>query len=55
MRAKTEIQVYREKFHTHIYLDYAKLEFLSCIKKIKNKNFYSLKLGQNLATKLVVG
>ena len=26
-----EIQVFRKKFHTHIHLDYVRVEFLSCI------------------------
>ena len=30
------IQVFRREFHTHIHLDYAKVKFLSFIKKKKN-------------------
>ena len=29
------IQVFRREFHTHIHLDYAKVKFLSFIKKKK--------------------
>ena len=40
--ARAEIQVSRREIHTHIHLDYAKVEILSCIKKIKkNDKFYS--------------
>ena len=30
---KVGVQVFKRKFHTHLHLDYAKLEFLSCKKK----------------------
>ena len=32
--AKAEVQIFRRKFHTHIHLDYVRIEFLSCIKII---------------------
>ena len=32
---KTGVQVFRKELHTHIYVNYAKVEFLSCIKKKK--------------------
>ena len=35
--ARAGVQVSRSEFHTHIHLDYAKTEILSCIKK-KKKN-----------------
>ena len=31
---RTEVQVSRREFHTYIYLDKVKIEFLSCIKKM---------------------
>ena len=31
--ARVGIQVSKRELHTHIHLDYAKIEFLSCIKK----------------------
>ena len=31
-RAMAGVQVFRRKFHTHIHLNYSKIEFLSCIK-----------------------
>ena len=34
---RAEVQVSRREFHTHIYLDYSRVEFLSCIKKKKKK------------------
>ena len=38
----------KKEFYTHIYLDYAKVEFLYCIKKIiiiiKNGSLYSEQL-----------
>ena len=30
-RVRGEIQVSKKKFHTHIYLDYDRVEFLFCI------------------------
>ena len=36
------IQVFRSEFHTHIHLDYAKVKFLSFIKK-KKKIYLVLK------------
>ena len=30
---KIEVQVSRRELHTHIHLDYDRIEFLSCIKK----------------------
>ena len=35
MRIRVGIQVSRKEFHTHIHLDYDRIEFLSCIKKKK--------------------
>ena len=35
---RTEVQVSRREFHTHIHLDYVRVEFLSCIKKKKKKH-----------------
>ena len=32
---RVRVQVSRRDRHTHIHLDYARVEFLSCIKKIK--------------------
>ena len=32
-----KIQVFKKEFHTHIYLDYARAEFLSIKKKKKKK------------------
>ena len=32
---RTEVQVFMRKLHTHIHLDYVKVEILSCIKKKK--------------------
>ena len=32
-----KIQVSRREFHTHIHLDYTRIKFQSCIKKIKIK------------------
>ena len=32
---RVRVQVFRREIHTHIHLDYAKIEILSCIKKIK--------------------
>ena len=29
-----KIQVFRKEFHTYIRLDYVRIEFLSCIKKM---------------------
>ena len=31
------IQVFKREFHTHIHLNYVKVEFLSCKKKKKKK------------------
>ena len=36
--AKVEIQVTRRKLHTHIQLDYDKVEFLFCINNNNNNN-----------------
>ena len=36
-RARGGVQIFKREFHIHIHLDYARIEFLSCI-KIKNKN-----------------
>ena len=33
--ARVGVQVSRKEFHTHIHLDYDKVDFLSCIKKKK--------------------
>ena len=33
--ARAEVQVSSREFHTHIHLDYARVEFLSCKKKKK--------------------
>ena len=38
--AKAEVQVSKREVHIHIHLDYAKVEFLSCIKKIKKIQKY---------------
>ena len=35
--ARVGVQVSRSEFHTHIHLNYAKVQFLYCIKKIKKK------------------
>ena len=35
--ARTRVQVFKKDFHIHIYLDYSKVEFLSCKKKRKQK------------------
>ena len=40
--AKAGVQVSRRKFHTHIHLDYAKVEFLSKKKKEGNSLIYIL-------------
>ena len=32
------VQVSKKELYTHIHLDYAKIEILPCIKKIKKKN-----------------
>ena len=42
---RTGIQVFRKDFHTHIRLDYIRVEFLSCINKKKNQ--YVLKYKHN--------
>ena len=34
---RTRVQVFKKDFHIHIYLDYSKVEFLSCKKKRKQK------------------
>ena len=34
---KTGVQISKKELHTHIYLDYVRVEILSCIKK-KKKN-----------------
>ena len=34
-KSRARVQVSIKKFHTHIYLDYARIEFLSCIQKKK--------------------
>ena len=31
---RAEVQVFKKKVHTHIHLDYTRIEFLSCIKNI---------------------
>ena len=31
--ARVGIQVFKREFHTYIHLDYARVKFLSCIKK----------------------
>ena len=36
-RARTEVQVFKRELYTHIHLDYARVEFLSCIKIIIKK------------------
>ena len=35
---KVGVQVPNREIHTHIHLDYSKVEFLSCIKKLKSKS-----------------
>ena len=35
--ARAGVQVSRREFHTHIHLDYVRLEILSCIKKVNNQ------------------
>ena len=43
----TRIQVFKREFHTHIYLNYIRVEFLSCINKKnlkKNQEFNVIKL-----------
>ena len=37
---RAEVQVFRKEFHTHIHLDYVRVEILSCKKK-KKKTIYS--------------
>ena len=39
-RGKAGIQVSRREIHTHIHLDWARIEILSCIKKKKKKKYY---------------
>ena len=36
-RARVGVQVSKREFHTRIHLDYVRVKFLSCIKKIKKK------------------
>ena len=40
VRAEIQVSRSRRKLHTHIYLDYTRVKFLSCIKK--NFNFFHL-------------
>ena len=35
--ARVRFQVFRKEFHTHIHLDWTRVEFLSCKKKKKKK------------------
>ena len=40
LRVRAGVQVFKKELHKHIYLDYVRVEFLSCIKnKKKNKKF----------------
>ena len=39
---RVRVQFSRKEFHTHIYLDYDRVDFLSCIKK-KSKTFINEK------------
>ena len=41
--ARVGVQVSRKEFHTHIHLDYDKVDFLSCIKKKKINTFINKK------------
>ena len=36
-RVRIRVQIFRRKFHTHIYLDYDIIEFISYKKKVYNK------------------
>ena len=43
--ARVGVQVSKSEFHTHIHLNYAKVQFLYCIKKIKKKKEVIIKNG----------
>ena len=47
MEARVGVQVSRRKFHTHIHLDYTRVEFLSCIIKKKNVNCEVININKN--------
>ena len=43
------VQVSKNEVHTHIHLDYTRIEFLSCKKKLnKKKNFFKEEITYSL-------